>query len=61
LPFHGTVEGFGPFRALVSPWMPKGNLDSYLKRAGETFTAIDKLRIVSSIFDHHCKSSPYSQ
>ncbi|KAJ8588642.1 kinase-like protein [Rhizopogon salebrosus TDB-379] len=34
LPFHGTVEGFGPFRALVFPWMPNGNLGSYLERAG---------------------------
>ncbi|KAJ8587883.1 kinase-like protein [Rhizopogon salebrosus TDB-379] len=49
LPFHGTVEGFGPFRALVSPWMPKGNLDSYLKHAGETLTATDRLRILKQI------------
>ncbi|KAJ8586613.1 kinase-like protein [Rhizopogon salebrosus TDB-379] len=47
LPFHGTVEGFGPFRALVSPWMPEGNLDSYLKRACEALTAMDKLRMVT--------------
>ncbi|KAJ8587875.1 kinase-like protein [Rhizopogon salebrosus TDB-379] len=49
LPFHGIVEGFGPFRALVSPWMPEGNLDSYLKRASEALTAMDKLRMLKQI------------
>jgi len=36
LPFHGTVEGFGKFRAMVSPWMPNGNLNSYLNHTGVT-------------------------
>ncbi|KAJ8580609.1 kinase-like protein [Rhizopogon salebrosus TDB-379] len=49
LPLHGTVEGLGPFRALISPWMPKGNLDSYLRHAGETLTAMDRLRMLKQI------------
>jgi serine/threonine protein kinase len=49
LPFYGTVEGFGPFRALVFPWMPNGNLNSYLNRADVTLTMMDRLRIVSFI------------
>jgi hypothetical protein len=61
LPLLGTVESFGPFRALVVPWMPKGNLDSYLKDAGKTLTAMDRLRMVGSIFEDHCKSLPCSQ
>ncbi|OAX32207.1 kinase-like protein, partial [Rhizopogon vinicolor AM-OR11-026] len=42
LPFYGTVEGFGRFRALVSPWMPNGNLNSYLGRADVTLTMMLK-------------------
>jgi hypothetical protein len=61
LPFHGTVEGFGSFRGLVIPWMPHGNLDSYLKHAGETLTAMDRLRMVSSIFEDYCRSSLWSR
>ncbi|KAG1749418.1 kinase-like domain-containing protein [Suillus lakei] len=49
LPLHGTVEEFGPFRALVSPWMPNGTLDSYLKHVPETLSMMDRLRLVSSI------------
>ncbi|KAG1853443.1 kinase-like domain-containing protein [Suillus subalutaceus] len=46
---HGTVTGFGPFRALVSPWMPNGTLSSYLTRAHETLTTIGRLHILKQI------------
>ncbi|KAG1853469.1 kinase-like domain-containing protein [Suillus subalutaceus] len=46
---HGTVIGFGPFRALVSPWMPNGTLNSYLTRAHETLTTIGRLHILKQI------------
>ncbi|KAG2054030.1 kinase-like protein, partial [Suillus hirtellus] len=49
LPFHGTVDQFGPFRALVSPWMPNGTLDSYLKHVHETLSMIDRLRLLKQI------------
>ncbi|KAG1730476.1 kinase-like domain-containing protein, partial [Suillus lakei] len=49
LPLHGTVEEFGPFRALVSPWMPNGTLDSYLKHAHETLSMMDRLRLLQQI------------
>ncbi|KAG1901163.1 kinase-like domain-containing protein [Suillus fuscotomentosus] len=49
LPLHGTVEQFGPFRALVSPWMPNGALDSYLHHAHETLLMIDRLRLLEQI------------
>ncbi|KAG2363119.1 kinase-like domain-containing protein [Suillus spraguei] len=49
LPLHGTVEQFGPCRALVSPWMPNGTLDSYLDRAHETLSMIDRLRVLKQI------------
>ncbi|KAG2070502.1 kinase-like protein [Suillus decipiens] len=49
LRLHGTVTGFGPFRALVSPWMPNGTLNSYLDRAHETLTTMDKLIILKQI------------
>ncbi|KAG2355120.1 kinase-like domain-containing protein [Suillus spraguei] len=49
LRLHGTVTGFGPFRALVSPWMPNGTLNSYLNRARKTLTTMSKLRILKQI------------
>ncbi|KAG1799056.1 kinase-like domain-containing protein [Suillus variegatus] len=49
LPLHGTVEQFGPFRAFVSPWMPNGTLESYLKHAHETLSMIDRLRLLKQI------------
>jgi serine/threonine protein kinase len=48
LPLHGTVEEFGPFRALVSPWMPNGTLVSYLT-AHETLSMMDRLRLLKQI------------
>ncbi|KAG2351113.1 hypothetical protein BDR07DRAFT_1502576 [Suillus spraguei] len=47
LRLHGTVTGFSPFRALVSPWMPNGTLNSYL--AHETLTTMDRLCILKQI------------
>ncbi|KAG2046361.1 kinase-like protein [Suillus hirtellus] len=49
LPLHGTVEQFGPFRAFVSPWMPNGTLESYLKHANDTLSMIDRLRLLKQI------------
>ncbi|KAG2139330.1 kinase-like domain-containing protein [Suillus clintonianus] len=49
LPLHGTVTGFGPFRALVSPWMPNGTLNSYLNHAHKSLTTMGRLRILKQI------------
>lgn len=46
---HGTVTGFGPFRALVSPWMPNGTLNSYLTRLHKNLTTMDRLHILKQI------------
>jgi hypothetical protein len=54
---HGTVTGFGPFRALVSPWMQNGTLNSYLARPHETLTTMGKLHIASFSFDADYGSS----
>ncbi|KAG2134525.1 kinase-like domain-containing protein [Suillus clintonianus] len=48
LPLHGTVEEFGPFRALVSPWIPNGTLDSYLK-ANKTLSMMGRLLLLKQI------------
>jgi hypothetical protein len=48
---YGTVKGFGPFPALVTPWMPNGTLTSYLDREGVTLTSMGRLHIVSIIYD----------
>jgi len=61
LPFYGTVEGFGPIRALVSPWMPNENLNSYLNRADVSLTEMDRLRLVSFIYQVRYKSLPCFQ
>ncbi|KAG1853472.1 kinase-like domain-containing protein [Suillus subalutaceus] len=50
LPLHGTVDQqFGPCRALVSPWMPNGTLNSYLNRVHETLSMMDRLRLLKQI------------
>jgi serine/threonine protein kinase len=49
LRLHGTVTGFGQIRALVSPWMLNGTLNSYLTRAHETLTTMDRLLILKQI------------
>ncbi|KAG2070499.1 kinase-like protein [Suillus decipiens] len=49
LRLHGTVTNFGPSRALVSPWMLNGTLNSYLDRTQEILTMMDRLRILKQI------------
>ena len=34
LPLFGTTSGFGPFPAMVCPWLENGTLTSYLERYG---------------------------
>ena len=34
LPLFGTTSGFGPFTAMVCPWLENGTLKSYLERCG---------------------------
>ncbi|KAG2053220.1 kinase-like protein [Suillus hirtellus] len=49
LRLRGTATGFGIFRALVSPWMPNGTLNSYLTRENKTLTGMDRLHILKQI------------
>lgn len=49
LPLHGTVEQFGPFRALVSPWMPNGTLNHYLNHIHKPLSMMDRLRLLKQI------------
>ncbi|KAG2088081.1 kinase-like domain-containing protein [Suillus discolor] len=44
---YGTVIGFGPFRAFVTPWMPNGTLNSYLNHAD--LTAMDNLSLLKQV------------
>ncbi|KAG1723091.1 kinase-like domain-containing protein [Suillus lakei] len=46
---YGTVNGFGPFRAVVTPWMPNGTINSYLNRAN--LTAMNKLSLFKQIVE----------
>jgi len=64
LSFYGTVKYFGRFgsRAFVSPWMPNGNLNSYLNREDVSLTEMDRLILVSFVYKVRYKSLPcYSQ
>ncbi|KAG1728740.1 kinase-like domain-containing protein [Suillus paluster] len=49
LRLYGTVKDFGPFRALVSPWMPNGTLNFYLNHAPEIFTMVGRLHLLRQI------------
>ncbi|KAG1888633.1 kinase-like domain-containing protein [Suillus subluteus] len=46
---YGTVNGFGPFRAIVTPWMSNGTLSSYLIRAD--LTAMDNISLLKQIVE----------
>ncbi|KAG1721986.1 kinase-like domain-containing protein [Suillus paluster] len=47
LRLHGTATDFGPFRSLVSSWMPNGTLNFYLNRVHETLTTTGSLHIIT--------------
>lgn len=49
LRMYGTAKGFGPFRAIVTPWMSNGTLNSYLSRAD--LTEMDKLILLKQIVE----------
>lgn len=49
LRLYGTVEGFSPFRAFVSPWMSNGSLNSYLKCTD--LMALDRLSMLKQIVE----------
>ncbi|KIJ09700.1 hypothetical protein PAXINDRAFT_87099, partial [Paxillus involutus ATCC 200175] len=51
----GVATGFGPFTAMVCPWMDNGTLTSYLERNKEQLSLRDRLELVSHfILLHSC-------
>ncbi|KAG1845271.1 kinase-like domain-containing protein [Suillus tomentosus] len=49
LRLYGIITSFGSFRAFVSPWMPNGTLNCYLKHAN--LTEMDKLTLFKQIVE----------
>ena len=47
LPVQGYTSGFGPFMAIVSPWVENGNLEAYLKRKDTSLPLVRRFQIVS--------------
>ena len=46
LSLFGTTSGFGPFPAMVCPWLENGTLTSYLERCG---AGLEILRILALV------------
>ncbi|KIJ09453.1 hypothetical protein PAXINDRAFT_172480 [Paxillus involutus ATCC 200175] len=46
LPLFGVATGFGPFTALVCPWMDNGTLTSYLEHNREQLSLRDRLELL---------------
>jgi len=49
LPLLGTIRGFGPLPAIVSPWMQNGSLTMLLERDFQLLTIIRKLQILEDV------------
>jgi serine/threonine protein kinase len=47
LPVHGYTTNFGPFVAIVSPWVESGNLNFYLEKEDQNLPVIRRFEIVS--------------
>jgi hypothetical protein len=47
LPICGYTFGFGPLRAIVSPWAENGNLTAYLEHSGAALTIVRRFQIVN--------------
>ncbi|KAH0833897.1 kinase-like domain-containing protein [Lanmaoa asiatica] len=46
LPLFGTTSGFGPFPAMVCPWLENGTLTSYLERSNGDLEILQVLALV---------------
>jgi serine/threonine protein kinase len=46
LPVYGYTYGFGPFRAVVSPWADSGNLTTFLEHEDMALTVVRRFEIV---------------
>ncbi|KIJ07120.1 hypothetical protein PAXINDRAFT_90906 [Paxillus involutus ATCC 200175] len=49
LPLFGTTMGFGPFPAMVCPWLENGSLTSYLERRNDTLTKVERLTLLGDV------------
>ncbi|KAG0704683.1 kinase-like domain-containing protein [Suillus ampliporus] len=46
---YGTTEGFGPTKALVSPWFPHGTLLRLISEQGTTLSIMSKLNLLHGV------------
>ncbi|KAI5989919.1 kinase-like protein, partial [Pisolithus albus] len=53
LSFYGTVDGFAPLPALVSPWAEKGTLTSYLGRNQTQLSYSRRLKIYALVHSNN--------
>ncbi|KIJ12412.1 hypothetical protein PAXINDRAFT_171220, partial [Paxillus involutus ATCC 200175] len=49
LPLFGTTNDFGPFPAMVCPWLDNGSLSSYLQRRDDNLTLVERLALVGDV------------
>ncbi|KIK79811.1 hypothetical protein PAXRUDRAFT_160273 [Paxillus rubicundulus Ve08.2h10] len=54
IPLLGVATGFGPFTALVCPWMDSGTLSSYLEHNKEHLALRDRLELLRDAANGLC-------
>jgi hypothetical protein len=50
LPLWGVASNFGPYPAMVCPWLDNGTLTGFLERQEDILSSRDKFSIVSLFF-----------
>jgi len=52
LPLWGVASGFGPYPAMICPWVLNGALTGFLERQQETLSSQNKFSLVSLLCEH---------
>jgi len=47
LPLWGVANNFGPYPAMICPWVKNGTLTDFLEREQDTLSSQDKFTLVS--------------
>ena len=52
LPLWGVANNFGPYPAMICPWVLNGALTGFLERQQEMLSSQDKFSLVSLLCEH---------
>ncbi|KAJ3742898.1 TKL/TKL-ccin protein kinase [Lentinula detonsa] len=49
LPLYGVTSGFGPYDAMVCPWMENGSVSRYMEKWGDILSMTDRLQLLCEV------------